>query len=75
MQAASFRVGPKCPSRLHARAAFQAPRTFRTQSRRLQVAHAIWDESMTLADLKAQLDAALEIEDYSQAAKLRDAIQ
>lgn len=30
---------------------------------------------MTLADLKAQLDDALKVEDYSLAARLRDAIQ
>eukprot|EP00955_Chlamydomonas_euryale_P033679 349608-Chlamydomonas_euryale.AAC.10 len=35
---------------------------------------AVWDESMTLADLRAQLDAALAVEDYKQAARLRDAI-
>ena len=36
---------------------------------------AVWDDSMTLADLKAQLDAALKVEDYTMAARLRDAIQ
>lgn len=35
----------------------------------------VWDESMTLADLKAQLDAAVEQEDYDLAARIRDALQ
>eukprot|EP00197_Chlamydomonas_leiostraca_P011393 CAMPEP_0202867756 /NCGR_PEP_ID=MMETSP1391-20130828/9606_1 /ASSEMBLY_ACC=CAM_ASM_000867 /TAXON_ID=1034604 /ORGANISM="Chlamydomonas leiostraca, Strain SAG 11-49" /LENGTH=211 /DNA_ID=CAMNT_0049547819 /DNA_START=20 /DNA_END=655 /DNA_ORIENTATION=+ len=39
------------------------------------VARAVWDESMTLADLRNQLEAALKVEDYKAAAKLRDAIQ
>ncbi len=36
---------------------------------------AIWDESMTLVDLKVQMEEALKVEDYSLAARLRDLIQ
>jgi protein-arginine kinase activator protein McsA len=35
----------------------------------------VWDDSMTLADLRQQLDAAVSKEDYSLAAQLRDTLQ
>lgn len=33
--------------------------------RRFQPVRAVWDDSMTLADLRQQLDAALKVEDYA----------
>lgn len=37
---------------------------------------ALWeDESLTLADLKAKLDEAVEQEDYDLAARIRDTLQ
>jgi len=39
------------------------------------VPSALWDDSMTLADLKKQLDQAIEDEDYDLAARLRDTLQ
>ncbi len=35
----------------------------------------MWDDAMSLADLKAQLDVAIDAEDYETAASIRDALQ
>lgn len=42
---------------------------------RLGPRSAVWDEAMTLSDLRAQLDVALKTEDYSLAARIRDTLQ
>jgi hypothetical protein len=44
------------------------PRAVRARS-------AVWDDSMTLADLKAQLEQAIDEEDYDRAARIRDTLQ
>ncbi|KAG1673080.1 hypothetical protein FOA52_013149 [Chlamydomonas sp. UWO 241] len=63
------RVAPCCsPSRHAARGGEDRARSVAPR--------AVWDDtdSMTLADMKAHMDAALKVEDYQQAARLRDAI-
>jgi protein-arginine kinase activator protein McsA len=35
----------------------------------------VWDDSVTLSDLRQQLDAAVATEDYAAAARLRDELQ
>ena len=44
-------------------------------ARLVRMRSALWDESMTLADLKAQLEKAIDDEDYDQAARIRDTLQ
>ena len=43
--------------------------------RRVAALSALEDESLTLADLKAQLEDAVEREDYDLAARIRDTLQ
>ncbi|KAI8463006.1 MAG: hypothetical protein J3K34DRAFT_159952 [Monoraphidium minutum] len=58
------------------RVPFAAPARRPRAISRLQARSApVWDESMTLADLKAQLDQAVDAEDYDLAARIRDALQ
>jgi protein-arginine kinase activator protein McsA len=35
----------------------------------------VWDDSLTLSDLRDKLDAAVANEDYAEAARVRDALQ
>lgn len=35
----------------------------------------VWDDSVTLSDLREKLDAAVASEDYAEAARVRDALQ
>lgn len=35
----------------------------------------VWDDSLTLSDLRQKLDAAVAAEDYAEAARLRDTLQ
>ncbi|KAF8072408.1 pip [Scenedesmus sp. PABB004] len=47
-----------------------------TQRRGLHLqSRSVWDDSLTLADLRSQLDAAVSSEDYALAAKIRDTLQ
>lgn len=46
-----------------------------TQLKRCVLSKSTWDESVALADLRGQLEAALKQEDYRTAAKLRDVLQ
>eukprot|EP00878_Enallax_costatus_P010002 GHUV01010440.1.p1 GENE.GHUV01010440.1~~GHUV01010440.1.p1 ORF type:complete len:214 (+),score=29.90 GHUV01010440.1:172-813(+) len=59
----------------HAATAFARHRhVARRRLARLQVC-SVWDDSLTLADLRQKLDAAVADEDYALAANLRDTLQ
>jgi protein-arginine kinase activator protein McsA len=72
-----------CNCRSHARglpafpavaavAGLQQPKAQRCPSTRLR---SIWDDSLTLSDLREKLDAAVAAEDYAEAARIRDSLQ
>jgi hypothetical protein len=50
----------------------QQSRAQRWPSTRLR---SIWDDSLTLSDLREKLDAAVAAEDYAEAARIRDSLQ
>jgi protein-arginine kinase activator protein McsA len=35
----------------------------------------VWDDSLTLSDLRQKLEAAVASEDYAEAARIRDTLQ
>jgi hypothetical protein len=57
---------------LAATAAAQQQRHRRAHRTRVM---SVWDDSMTLSDLRDKLDAAVASEDYAEAARVRDALQ
>lgn len=47
----------------------------RPKQQRCRPLKSVWDESLTLSDLRQKLDAAVAAEDYAEAARLRDTLQ
>lgn len=66
---------PFSASHITLEAAAPAPGQHRPQRRLAQPPCSVWDESVTLADLRQKLDAAVAQEDYAAAARLRDELQ
>lgn len=62
-----FRSTPPCARHCSA----QHKRNFKSTV----TCRAVWDESMTLAQLRKELDTAVKQEDYALAANLRDTLQ
>lgn len=69
-------TGPSTSGRpLPVAAPCRSQRPIWTQRRICARATPVWDDSMTLGDLKAHLDAAVDAEDYDLAARIRDTLQ